>query len=309
MSNPLLFVITVLIWGSTWIAINYQINVLDPTVSVAFRFTLAAGILGAWCLYRRLPLLLPLSTHKKLILVGLLFYTLDYSFLYAAQHHIISALLALLSSSIIYINVVLRRIMLGKPMRMEVIVGATFGLAGITMIFIPEFAALSLNQGLTVGLLFACASFLSAGLGNVISEQILDAGTPVIQMNFWAMSYSLVFTFGFALLSGATFSLPEQASYYYALVYLAVFGSVLAFGAYMKLLQQIGSDKAAYVVLVYPIVALVISTVFEGYQWTITSGLGVVIVLFGNAVAMGKVAFFMKKNDIPNNDNEVKPTP
>lgn len=295
MSNPLLFLATVMIWGSTWIAISYQVNVADPAVSVAFRFTLAASILGLWCWFRKLPLALPASTHKKLILVGLLIYTLDYSFLYAAQHHIISALLALLSSSIIYINVVLRRILLGKPMRAEVIIGATFGLAGITMIFIPEFEAMSLSEGLAVGLLFATASFLSAGFGNVVSEKILDAGTPVVQMNFWAMSYSLIFTFGFALFTGASFALPTTPSYYYALIYLALFGSVLAFGTYMKLLQQIGSDKAAYVVLVYPIIALAISTVFEGYQWTLISALGVIIVLFGNAVAMGKIAFFMPK--------------
>ncbi len=298
MSNPLLFLATVMIWGSTWIAINYQINLVDPAVSVAFRFSIAAAILGFWCWLRNLPLRLPLETHKKLILVGILFYTLDYSFLYAAQHHIISALLALLSSSVIYFNVVLRRVLLGKPMRLEVVIGATFGLIGITMIFIPEFEAMSLNEGLTVGLLFATASFLSAGVGNVVSEKILDAGTPVIQMNFWAMSYSLIFTFGFALISGASFALPTVASYYYALLYLALFGSVLAFGAYMKLLQQIGSDKAAYVVLVYPIVALAISTLFEGYQWTVLSGVGVIIVLFGNAVAMGKIAIFMRKSKV-----------
>ena len=295
MSNPMLFAITCLIWGSTWIAINFQISELDPAVSVAFRFTIAAAILGAWCLLRRLPLALPVNIHKQLVLVGLLFYTLDYSFLYAAQHHIISALLALLSSSIIYINVVLRRIMLGKPMRFEVVVGATFGLLGIFLIFIPEFENMNMNEGLVLGLLFAAASFLSAGIGNVVSEKILDAGTPVIQMNFWAMSYSLIFTYGFALVSGAQFSLPTEPNFYYALVYLAVFGSVLAFGAYMKLLQQIGSDKAAYVVLIYPIVALAISTLFEGYEWTALSAIGVVIVLFGNAVAMGKVAFFVRQ--------------
>lgn len=295
MSNPLLFLATVMIWGSTWLAISYQVELIDPAISVAFRFSIAASILGIWCWIRKLPLSMPFKTHKHLILVGLLFYTLDYSFLYAAQHHIISALLALLSSSVIYINVVLRRILLGKPMRLEVIIGATFGLIGIAMIFIPEFEAMSLNENIMLGLLFAAISFSCAGIGNVVSEKILDAGTPVIQMNFWAMSYSLVFTFGFALVSGASFTLPSEPSYYYALLYLAVFGSVLAFGAYMKLLQQIGSDKAAYVVLVYPIVALAISTLFEGYQWTWLSALGVVIVLFGNAVAMGKIALFMRK--------------
>jgi len=299
MSNPLLFIIVVLIWGSTWIGISYQTGHLDPAVSVGLRFGIAASLLGLWCLIRGLSFKLPLHIHKQIVLVGLLFYTLDYTFLYAAQQHIISALLALLSSSIIYINVILRRMMLGKPMRLEVIIGATLGMIGVVMIFIPEFEAMSLNQGLKMGLLFAAASFLSAGVGNVVSEKILDQGTPVVQMNFYAMSYSLVFTFAFAFISGAEIKLPQVASYYYSLIYLAVFGSVIAFGAYMQLLRQIGSDKAAYVVLVYPLIALGFSTVLEGYVWTWISAVGVLIVLVGNAIAMGKLNAHLRIKTLP----------
>ena len=108
-------------------------------------------------------------------------------------------------------------------------------------------------------------------------------------MNFYAMTYGLVFLYGSALVSGQSFALPQRVDFYVALLYLGVFGSVLAFGSYMKLLQQIGSDKAAYVVLVYPIVALIISTFFEGYRWTLLAGIGVAVVLFGNAIAMGKI--------------------
>jgi drug/metabolite transporter (DMT)-like permease len=289
MSNPLLFILVVLIWGSTWIGISYQTGHLDPALSVGIRFGIAACLLGIWGLIKGLSFRLPWDVHKQIILVGLLFYTLDYTFLYAAQQHIISALLALLSSSIIYINVILRRILLGKPMRLEVIIGATLGMLGVTLIFIPEFKALSVNQGLTLGLLFAAVSFLSAGVGNVVSEKILDKGTPVIQMNFFAMSYSLIFTFGYAFISGAELYFPDVASYYYSLLYLAVFGSVIAFGAYMQLLRQIGSDKAAYVVLVYPLIALVFSTFLEGYVWTWLAASGVLLVLVGNAIAMGKL--------------------
>ena len=108
-------------------------------------------------------------------------------------------------------------------------------------------------------------------------------------MNFWAMSYGLVFLYSYAFINGESFVIPTQKEYYLSLLYLSLFGSVLAFGAYMQLLRQIGSDKAAYVVLVYPIVALILSTLFEGYQWHAFAFVGVIIVLLGNAVAMEKI--------------------
>lgn len=290
MSNSALFIVCVLIWGSTWIAINYQLGEVAPVLSVAYRFTLASLILGLFCLWRKLPLKLPGHIHLKMAAVGLSLYTLDYSFLYESQKYIISAVVALMSSCIIYINVFLRRILLGKPIRLEVLAGATLGLFGMFLIFMPEFGKVSSQHLLTLGISLALISFFFASVGNVISERILDHGTPVIQMNFWAMTYGLFFLYGYAWLSGESFVLPTQSEYYVSLIYLALFGSVLAFGAYMKLVKQIGSDKAAYVVLMYPIVALIISTLFEGYEWHLQALFGVLIVLFGNAVAMGKVS-------------------
>lgn len=290
MPNSGLFIVCVLIWGSTWITINYQLGEVAPVLSVAYRFTLAALLLGAYIWWRKLPLKLPGHIHFKMAAVGLALYTLDYSFLYESQKYIVSAVVALMSSCIIYINVLLRRVLLGKPIRVEVLTGATFGLAGMFMIFLPEFQKVSSEQLLAIGISLAMISFFFASVGNVISERILDHGTPVIQMNFWAMSYGLVFLYSYAFLSGADFVVPDNPEYYLSLLYLALFGSVLAFGAYMQLLKQIGSDKAAYVVLLYPIVALLLSTLFEGYQWNFQALLGVVIVLFGNAVAMGKIS-------------------
>ncbi|WP_026376111.1 DMT family transporter [Aestuariibacter salexigens] len=289
MPSSFLFAACVLIWGSTWLAITFQLGEVDPGLSVAYRFTLASILLGTFCLLRRLPMRLPLHIHVKMAAVGLSLYTLDYTLLYQAQQYIVSAVVALMSSSIIYINVVLRRVLLKKPIRLEVIVGSTLGMAGIGLIFIPEFTVFSATDGLVLGIILAMVSFLFASIGNVVSERILDHGTPVIQMNFYAMSYGLVFMYGGALLSGTEFVLPDSQSYWLSLLYLALFGSVLGFGAYMKLLSQIGSDKAAYVVLMYPIVALLLSTLFEGYQWHWFSALGVVIVLFGNAIAMDKI--------------------
>ncbi|MGS2721039.1 DMT family transporter [Paraglaciecola aestuariivivens] len=289
MSNLVLFSVVVLIWGSTWLAITFQFGEVDPTLSVAYRFLIAALILYGYCKFKGLSLSLPRHIHYKLMGVGLCLYTLDYTMLYQSQQYIISAIVALMSSGMVYINVLLRRVLLNKPIRAEVIVGATLGMFGIALIFLPEFSKVSANQFLLLGIGWALGSFFFASLGNVISERVLDHGTPIIQMNFWAMGYGVIFIFIAALVNGAEFTLPTQPQYYYSMLYLAVFGSVLAFGAYMQLVKQMGSDKAAYVVLVYPIVALILSTLFEGYQWHIEALIGVGVVLVGNAIAMGKL--------------------
>ncbi len=295
MNNGVLFAICTLIWGSTWIAITYQIGHTAETLAVAWRYTLAALCLGLFCAVRGLPFKLPLHIHIKMAGVGFFLYCLNYTLLYMAQAHIISALLALMSSSIIYFNVVLRRWWLKQPIRLEVVVGATLGLAGIVCMFVPEFSKVSMDAALAAGVSIAFVSFLSASIGNVISERILTSGTPVIQMNFYAMSYAMVMLYITAWVTNETLVVPTAPEFYISLLYLALFGSVLAFGSYMKLLKQIGADKAAYVVLVYPIVALVISTFFEGYTWSWLSVLGVVVVLVGNAIAMGKVPMFMRR--------------
>jgi drug/metabolite transporter (DMT)-like permease len=288
-SNSGLFIAVVFIWGSTWIAITLQLGEMDPLVSVGLRFTLAAVTLFFYCVFRQLSLRLPLHIHFKLALAGLCLYTLDYTLLYQSQQYIVSAIVAVMSSCMVYMNVILRRIFLKKAIRLEVMLGATLGMLGIFLIFWPEFAKVKADHLLLVGIGFAMASFFFASCGNVVSERILDHGTPVIQMNFWAMSYGVIFILSFALFRGVDLVWPTSFSYYAALLYLSIFGSVLAFGAYMKLVKQMGSDKSAYVVLVYPIVALIISTLFEGYQWQPAAVLGVVVVLVGNLIAMGKL--------------------
>ncbi|WP_158772027.1 DMT family transporter [Paraglaciecola sp. L1A13] len=290
MSNSALFSIVSLIWGTTWIAITFQLGEIHPVLSVAIRFSLAAAILGVFCVVKGLSLRLPKHLHIKMAAAGLCFYGLEYSLLYLSQQYIISALVALMSSGMIYINVLLRRVILKKPIRMEVVIGAAFGMFGIGLIFYPEFSQLKADTLLVFGITLALASFLFAGLGNVLSERILDYGTPVVQMNFWAMSYGSIGILAFALVSDIDWVLPTRWEYYLAISYLSIFGSVIAFGAYMKLVRQMGSDKTAYVVLVYPIVALLVSTIFEGYQWYLASLIGVFFVILGNAIAMGKLS-------------------
>lgn len=288
-SNGMLFSFCVLVWGTTWIAITMQLGQVSPLVSVAYRFTIAAIILGLLCWARGIGFKMPARQHVQVMFLGLCLFCLDYGFLYSAQQYLVSAIVALMSSCIIYFNVLLRRVWLGKAVRLEVILGATLGMLGMALIFAPEFSAVEVKSELWWGIGLALCSFVAASVGNVVSEKVLDNGIPVMQMNFWAMSYSLIFLYGAAGFQDSTWQVPLSGHYIPSLLFLAVFGSVLAFGAYMKLVQQIGSDKSAYVVLMYPIVALLMSTLFEDYQWHWQAGIGVAIILLGNGIAMGKL--------------------
>ena len=288
MPNAVYFVVCALIWGTTWFAINFQIDTINPAYSVGIRFFIAAIILGGIALVKRYPLSFSWRYHRSFIAGGLFLYALDYTLLYAAQQHIVSALLALMSSSVVYFNVILRRVVLGKPMRPEVIIGATLGFIGIAAIFAPELKALEQQGYILIGILFSLGSFTSASVGNILSEKVLET-VPVVSFNFYTMLYGSLIIAAGLIVTQTPVIWPERPSFYIALLYLAVFGSVVAFGCYMKLVQQIGSDKAAYVVLVYPLVALLVSTLFEDYQWSVLSAFGVLLVLVGNACAMGKV--------------------
>lgn len=289
MPTSVLFVLCTLIWGSTWIAINFQIVDVNPIVSVTVRFLLAAGCLGLLALVRRARLYYTWRQHAWFALAGIFLYFLDYNFLYLAQKDIISGLLAVLSSSVIYFNVFLRRLVLGLPMRREVLIGATIGALGMLCVFYPEISQMQANDGIWLALGFAALSFISAGFGNITSEHVLTKNVAVISMNFYAMLYGSLISLMFALLMGVDFTIPMDRHYLLALLYLAIFGSVVAFTLFMELVRRLGSDKAAYVVLLYPIVAFLISAIFEDYAVSPLAMVGIAIILVGNAIAMGKL--------------------
>lgn len=288
MPTSLLFVLLSLIWGSTWIAIDFQLGEVAAEISVAIRFSVAATLFGIYCLIKRKPLRFPVAVHCKMLAIGIVYYAIEYTLIYVAQNYLVSAVVALMSGSIIYINVFLRRIFLGKPIRKNVLVGATVGIAGMAMIFYPEFSNAELSAGIGLGIALAMLSFLCSGIGNILAENTLDGGISVLPLNFFTMAYGALALWIYAWITNVPFTLPSASSYYVSLAYLSLFGSVIAFSMYMQMIKKMGSDKSAYVVLIYPLVALLISTLFEDYQWQPVMYVGLPLVLIGNYVAMRK---------------------
>jgi len=286
MSNALLYAITVLVWGSTWLAIEYQLGVVDPEVSIFYRYVLASAILFIWCKYKKLNLVFKANYHIWFALLGLLLFCLNYILTYRAQVHITSALAAIVFSSMVWMNIGLARLVFGVRTTPRVLVGALLGVVGIVIIFTPKVGALTLSDSVFYGMLLALAGAFSASSGNMVSQGAQKRSLPVVQSNAWGMFYGALITGAFALLTGHEFNFDATFTYIASLAYLAIFGSVIAFGAYLTLLGRIGAHKAGYATVMFPVVALLLSAAFEGLRLDASILGGTTLVLLGNLLVL-----------------------
>lgn len=282
MKNLLFYLMTVLIWGSTWIGIKMQLGVIDPVVSVAYRFTLAALILLFWCLVRRLKMRFDIREHGFMALQGLLLFGFNYLLFYVAELYVTSGLAAVIFSTILLMNMINGSLFLKLPADRRVIFGGFLGLIGIVLVFRPEITSFSLDNDGFIGVMYCLIATLLASLGNIASARNQKHGLPIVQTNAFGMGYGAAAMFLVIFLTGKPLAFDPSPMYVGSLLYLALFGSVIAFGCYLTLVGNIGADRAAYATLLFPIVALLISTVWEDYQWTLSSGAGVVLILLGN---------------------------
>ena len=287
MSNAVLYVITVLIWGSTWLAIEFQLGVVAPEVSIVYRYTGAALLLFAYCRIRGLPLGFRLKEHGWFLLLGLLLFSLNYIFAYRAQIYITSALTAIAFTAIVWMNIINARLFFGIRSGRRVLFGALLGIAGIFTLFAPQIGEVTFSDGVFFGLFLAVTGSMVASFGNMASQGAQRAKLPVIQSNAWGMFYGAIITAAIAGVQGHTFDFDWSAGYLVSLLYLTVFGSIVAFGAYLTLLGRIGAHKAGYAMVLFPVVALILSMLFEGLQMDATIIVGTVLVLAGNAFILG----------------------
>ena len=282
MNNTALYALTVLIWGSTWFAIEFQLGVVAPEVSLVYRYAGASLLLFAWCRFRRLKLAFALRDHGWFILLGLLLFGINYIIAYRAQLYITSALTAIAFSTMVWMNIVNAWLIFGVKANRRVLLGASLGIVGIVTLFAPRIGDLSFNDAVFFGSFLAVLSALVASFGNMASQAAQKANLPVIQSNAWGMFYGALMTAIIALVNGHEFAFDGSVAYVGSLVYLTLFGSIIAFGAYLTLLGRIGAPKAGYAMVMFPVVALILSTLFEGLEVDATIIIGTVLVLAGN---------------------------
>lgn len=282
MSNLFLYIVAVLIWGSTFFAIEFQLGVVEPEVSIVYRYAIAAAMLFAWSRFRGLSLKFGLKEHGWFALLGLFLFCLNYILAYRAQIYITSALNAIAFSMIVWMNILNARIFFGVKAGRRVLFGSVLGVAGIITLFAPQVGELSFSDSIFFGSLLAIAGAIVASFGNMVSQGAQKRKLPVIQSNAWGMFYGTVLTGIVVLVEGHPITFDWSPGYMTSLVYLAAFGSVAAFGAYLTLLGRIGAHKAGYAMVMFPVVALILSALFEGLAIDISVIIGTVLVLAGN---------------------------
>ncbi|BCR03657.1 membrane protein [Desulfuromonas versatilis] len=288
MSNFLFYTATVLIWGSTWLAIKFQLGSVDPLASVAYRFALAALLLLGFCLLSRRRMRFSLREHLFIALQGGLLFAINYWMFYLAELYLASGLVAVVFSTMVILNVVNGALLLGTPIEARVIVGGALGLFGIGLVFWPELRAFDFSGQGVQGLLLCLLATLMASLGNIVSARNQRHGLPIVQTNAYGMSYGALLSFAYVLVSGREFGFELSGAYLGSLLYLAVFGSIVAFGCYLTLVGRIGAGRAAYTTLLFPLVALGLSTLFENYHWSLSAVAGILLILAGNVLALKK---------------------
>ena len=297
MKNLMLYCFTVLIWGTTWLAIKFQLEV-DAMVSVTYRFSIASLILLLFCKWRGLNLKFSLKDHFFLALLGTFLFSFNYLLVYIAEIHLTSGLVAVVFSSIVFFNAINSYLILRSTITFNMILGAVIGIMGIMLVFEKEILSFELSDDSVFGLMMAFSSAFIASLGNITAEYNQKRHLPVIQTNAISMVYGAAIMLTLTLVSGRSFTLPVSVSYLGSLLYLAVFGSVVAFGLYLTLLGRIGSAKAVYAMMLIPLVALIISTFFEDYSWSGGAVIGLVLVMAGNIILLKNKSLLQKSKEL-----------
>lgn len=294
MSNAALYVATALIWGTTWFAIKFQIGDVAPELSVAYRFGLASMILFAYCAVRGLRFRFDRRAHGFAALLGLLLFCLNYILYYTATGQVTTGLVALVFSSTILFNILFGALFLKSPVRLRVLAGGVIGVGGIGLVFWPELVGSAAAHATPLGLAIAIVATIFVSLGNIVSARNQLAGMRVVQTNAVSMAYGAGFTLLIALARGQPLAFDWSWPYVVSLAHLTVLGSVVAFGCYLTLLGRIGADRVAYVNIVNPLIAVGLSTLFEGFDWSWLAGAGLLLVLGGNIVA---ISYRRRPND------------
>ena len=286
----LLYATVVLIWGSTWLAVRYQIGPVSPEVSIAYRMGSAALLVFLLGLIKQLPFRYGLRQHGLMMAQGALLFSLNFFCFYLAAESIITGVIAVIFSTASAMTVLLNCLISRRLPPAQIAVGAILGVLGVCLIFSGELSGASGQHSVGSGLLYSICGTFCFSMGTIVSARIRTPDQPPLTNVAWAMTYGTGLLCILALARGNVFNFDPSPAYILSLAYLSLFGSVIAFTAYFALLRHIRPEQAAYATVLFPIVALTLSTLFESYQWTMTAALGVGITLLGNVMINWRTA-------------------
>jgi drug/metabolite transporter (DMT)-like permease len=285
------FLLTAVIWGSTWIAIKYQLGNVPPSWSVTWRFTGGALGMFALVLFQRLPLVPDRKGLMIAAVMGCSVFSFNFQFVYRSEQYITSGLVAVLFALLLVPNTVLSRIFLGQRITRGFLLGTGIALVGIGLLMLHEYRiALAQNAAMgakvIVGGLMVMTALLFASVGNVVQASPAARGQPVPTLLAWAMLIGAMVDGTIAWILSGPPRFEWTLPYAGGVAYLAIVGTVVTFPMYNGLLRALGPGRAAYNGVLVPVVAMLISTAVEGYRWSLLAGSGAVLAMIGLVVAL-----------------------
>jgi len=288
MNNFFLFVITLICWSPTWYVIKFQLGYVDPLVSVFYRFFIAAIIIFIYLIYKKKNLKFSLNHHIWFLLFGVCLYSINYIFFYLSNTYLISAFPAIVFSTIIIMNILGDSFYFKKKPSLKTLIGSTIGMIGIAIIFNDEIFNFTLSNGRHVGLFLALLGTFFASTGNMVHQRNLNNNLASMPSIAYSMLYGSLVTLLITQIKGTELLFDYSFSYIASLAYLTIIGSIFAFIFYLKLLEKVGAGRAGYVGALMPVLALLISTVFENLEWQTDLIVGLPILIIGAVLVINQ---------------------
>lgn len=279
--NIFLFVIVICCWSPTWYVIKFQLGIVDPMLSVAYRFFIASLILFSFTIYTKRKIHFNIKEHFWFFLLGINLFSLNYIFFYIANQYLISGLVAVCFSALIFMNILNERIFFNIKATSNTYFASFIGLVGFFIIFSNEITNFTYSNKAHIGIFLGIIATYFASLGNILSLRNSKNSLPVISSISYAMLYGSIFTFILSFIFNKEFIFEFSKSYITSLLFLSIIGSILAFTLYFKLIEQIGTGRAGYIGAILPVVALIISTYFENLFWNKNIILGLPMLILG----------------------------
>jgi drug/metabolite transporter (DMT)-like permease len=270
-----------LIWGTTWHAIKLQLGQVDPFISVIYRFSVASLLLFVWSALRRERVALSQSQHVAALGVGVCIFAVDYACVYNAETRVASAVVAIMFGATALLNLSAFRLLHGQCAARAAWLAASLGASGVALLSWGELLRSGFDPRTYQGLGLALIGVLGTVGGNLFAMRGERAASPLTASTAWSMAYGAAVLALYALLTGRRWSFDASPHYVGSLLYLALFGSVIAFLLYFGIARRRGYTMASYISALTPIIAMLMSSLYEGKSWGPTAFLGVTLVVLG----------------------------
>jgi drug/metabolite transporter (DMT)-like permease len=280
------FLLTGTIWGSTWFVITGQIDGVPAAWAVFYRFLLATPALFAVAVLMGNRLRLNRAEHLLALGVGIAQFSGNFLFVYNAEKHITSGIVAVMFALLMVPNAVFARVFIGERVQSGFLGGSLVAIVGVTLLLVHEWNAAPLGGNVALGIVLAIGGMLAASIANVVQANPTGRAVPMVSLLAWAMLYGTIFDLGFAALTVGPPPVPQAWQFWAGTAYLAIIGSVVTFPLHYNLVREIGAGRTAYNAIVTVCVAMLLSTVFEGFEWTALAAGGMALALLGMALAL-----------------------